>query len=536
MARIEKLVPDTSVIIEGLLSKKIEDKEIEVDTLIFHEAVLAELEHQANEGKAIGHIGLDEIEKLRKSKIQIQFSGKRPSGHEIKYASLGEIDALIRQLAFEEDATLMTADKVQAKVAQARGIKYILIEKYAKTKKLKLETFFDNTTMSVHLRENTFPTAKKGQPGKWSFTKIKNTEISKEEIKEISAEIIEEARASLDGFIEIEREGSTIVQLGKFRIVITRPPFSDGWEITAVRPVKHLSINEYAISEKLMKRLTEQAEGILIAGSPGMGKSTFAAALAEFYAEKGKIVKTVEAPRDLVLPETITQYAISHGSSQEIHDILLLSRPDYTLFDEMRNREDFALYADLRLSGIGLAGVIHATAPVDAIQRFVGKIELGVIPHIIDTVIFIKDGQINSVLALQMEVKVPSGMTEADLARPVVTVTDFETTKLKYELYSYGEETVVVPVTEQAGKSPVLRLLEDPIRRYFMMYADEVDVEVISTNKAIVRVPEYAIPGIIGKGGAHIGQIEKELGLSLDVQELVGQSGKKNKKHKKKKR
>ncbi|MBR9691379.1 Flp pilus assembly complex ATPase component TadA [Candidatus Woesearchaeota archaeon] len=537
MQKIEKLIPDTSVIVEGLVSKKLQEKEIEIVSLIIHEAVLAELEHQANEGKAIGHIGLDEIEKLRKlskNNFEILFSGKRPSAGEIKYASLGEIDALIRQLAYEEDATLMTADKIQAKVAQARGMKYILIEKYAKTKKLKLQSFFDAATMSVHLRDNTFPAAKKGQPGKWEFTKIRDSKIDKEEIKEISSEIIEEARASLDGFIEIEREGSTIVQLGKFRIVITRPPFSDGWEITAVRPVKHLSINDYSISEKLQKRLAEQAEGILIAGAPGMGKSTFAAALAEFYAEKGKIVKTIEAPRDLVLPDTITQYAISHGSSQEIHDILLLSRPDYTLFDEMRNKEDFALFADLRLSGIGLAGVIHATAPVDAIQRFVGKIELGVIPHIIDTVIFIKDGQINKVLSLQMEVKVPSGMTEADLARPVVTVTDFETTKLEFELYSYGEETVVVPVKATGKKSPILRLLEDPIKRYFQMYADDVDVEVISTNKAIVRVPEYAIPGIIGKGGKHIGEIEQELGLSLDIQELVGVEGnKKNRKRRK---
>ena len=54
------------------------------------------------------------------------------------------------------------------------------------------------------------------------------------------------------GFIEIEREGSTIVQLGKYRIVITRPPFSDGWEITAVRPVKTLNLDDYKLSEKLM--------------------------------------------------------------------------------------------------------------------------------------------------------------------------------------------------------------------------------------------------------------------------------------------
>ncbi|MBD3249795.1 PIN domain-containing protein [Candidatus Woesearchaeota archaeon] len=521
--KIEKLIPDTSVIVEGILSSRISSKEIEVDTIIIHEAVLAELEHQANEGKSIGYLGLDEIEKLRKmsdDRLNITFAGTRPRASEIKYASLGEVDALIRQIAYEEDAVLMTADNVQAKVGDAKGIKTMLVEKHAKVKKLKLESFFDDITMSVHLRENCYPTAKKGRPGKWKFEKIRDSLIKKKEIEDISSEIIEEAESALNGFVEIERKGSTIVQLGKYRIVITRPPFSDGWEITAVRPVKQLSLKEYDISEKLLKRLSEQAEGILIAGSPGMGKSTFAAALTRYYAEQGKIVKTVEAPRDLVLPEIVTQYAISHGSSQEIHDILLLSRPDYTLFDEMRNKEDFSLYADLRLSGIGLAGVIHATAPVDAIQRFVGKIELGVIPHIIDTVIFIKDGKVNSVLSLQMEVKVPSGMTEADLARPIVTVTDFETSKLKYELYSYGEETVVVPVTEQAGKTPVLKLLEDPVKRYFQMYADEVDVEVVSTNKAIVRVPDYAMAGIIGKGGKHIDEIEKELGLSIDIQEL----------------
>ena len=536
MQKIEKLVPDTSVIVEGLVSKKILSKDIEISSLIIHEAVLAELEHQANQGKAIGHIGLDEVEQLRRlsNSFELIFAGKRPSAAEIKYASLGEIDALIRELAYEEGATLLTADKVQAKVAQARGIAFILVEKQARTRKLRLETFFDNTTMSVHLRENVQPTAKKGKPGEWKFVNIKSSLMTKDEIKAISSEIIEEARSTTEGFIEIEREGSTIIQLGNFRIVITRPPFSDGWEITAVRPVKHLSIEQYQLSEKLLKRLSEQAEGILIAGAPGMGKSTFAAALAEFYAEKGKIVKTIEAPRDLVLPDNITQYAISHGSSQEIHDILLLSRPDYSLFDEMRNKEDFALFADLRLSGIGLAGVIHATNPIDAIQRFVGKIELGVIPHVIDTVIFIKNGEIDKVLSLQMEVKVPSGMTEADLARPVVTVTDFETTKLEFELYSYGEETVVVPVKEQAQKSGILKLLEDPIQRYFQMYANEVDVEVVSMNKAIVRVPEYAIAGIIGKGGKHIGEIEKELGLSIDIEELAVSQERHEKKRKKK--
>lgn len=531
--KIERIVPDTSVIIDGLLSKKLESKELKVDKVIIHEAILAELEHQANQERAIGHIGLDEIEKLRSlsNLFELEFAGKRPLASEIKHASLGEIDSLIRQLAFDEDATLITADKVQAKVAKARGIKLLLLEKSAKIKKIKLESFFDQITMSVHLRENTYPIAKKGQPGNWDFVKIKNSIMSKDEIREISSEIIEAAGSVKDGFIEIERPGSTIVQLGNFRIVITRPPFSDGWEITAVRPVKQLSLNEYHISEKLLKRLDEQAEGILISGAPGMGKSTFSAGLIQHYAEKGKIVKTIEAPRDLVLPDTITQYAISHGSSQEIHDILLLSRPDYTLFDEMRNKEDFELFADLRLSGIGLAGVIHATNSVDAIQRFVGKIELGVIPHVIDTVIFIKNGQVNKVLSLQMEVKVPSGMTEADLARPVVTVKDFETNQLEYELYSYGEETVVVPVDKNIQQAKGARkLAATAIKNEFLKYTDRAEVEVVSENKAIVKVPDYAIAGIIGKEGKHISQIEDRLGISIDIEELPGSGFDKKKK------
>ena len=520
---VEKLVPDTSVIIEGLVSSKIEKKEIVPKSVVIHEAVLAELEHQANQNKETGVLGLEEINKIRelskKLGFNLEFSGKRPTAYEIKYARLGEIDSLIRELAYNESSSLMTSDKTQAMVAEAKGIHVIFIEIKKLFKKLKLEKFFDETTMSVHLRENVVPYAKKGTPGKWKFVAVGNTKLIREDIKDISHEIIEESSIARDAFIEIERAGSTIAQLGKFRIVITKPPFSDGWEITVARPVKTLSLEDYNLSEKLNKRIAEQAEGILIAGSPGMGKSTFAQALAMFYSAKEKIVKTIEAPRDLVLPDNITQYAISHGSAQEIHDVLLLSRPDYTIFDEMRNTADFQLFADLRLSGIGLAGVVHATNPIDAIQRFVGRIELGVIPQVIDTVIFIKDGFVNKVLSLKMVVKVPTGMTEADLARPVVIVNDFETNKLEYELYSYGEETVVVPVIS-GYKTPTNKLAEKTIKDAFRHYSEDVKVDVISGNKCVVYVPEGNIAKIIGRQGKNIDEIEKRLGMSIDIKEL----------------
>ena len=523
---IEKIVPDTSVIIEGLLSEKIRNAHIKSNEIIVHEAVIAELEHQANQGKAIGFLGLDEIKRIKKLSVEkgfeLSFKGMRPKAAEIRHASLGEIDSLIRQLAFDEDGTLVTSDKVQSEVALAKGMKSIYYKRPEKgLHKLRLDRFFDETTMSVHLRENVPPYAKKGTPGKWEFKELRKALLKQEEIQDISREIIEDAKLRKDGFIEIERTCSTIVQLGSFRIVITRPPFSDGWEITAVRPVRKLNLEDYKLSEKLTKRIAEQAEGVLVAGAPGMGKTTFSQALAEYYASKDKIVKTVEAPRDLILPERITQYAISYGDAQEIHDILLLSRPDYTIFDEMRNTDDFKLFADLRLAGVGMVGVVHATSPVDAIQRFIGRVEMGVIPQVIDTVIFIKNGFVNKILALKMTVKVPSGMTEADLARPVVVINDFETGRLEYEIYSYGEQTVVIPVQEtKERKSGAHKLAETTIAQEFERYSRNVEVDLLSDNKCVVYVPDIDIARIIGKQGANITRLEERLGIGIDIKSL----------------
>ncbi len=531
--RVEKLVPDTSVIIQGLVSEQLSKGDLEVDELIIHESVLAELENQANQGRASGWVGLDEMKRLQdmasRKKLSMRFAGSRPSHGEIRFAKFGEIDALIRQLAWEEDATLITADKVQCKAGEAKGMQVIFVEsKEYCPKTLLLEAFFEDDTMSVHLREKTMPMAKRGVPGNWKFVEAGKNLLTGEDVKEISREIIEEAGCRSDGFLEIQREGSTIVQLGHYRIVILRPPFSDGWEIVAVRPVSTLTLKDYNLSEKLSARIAEQAEGILIAGAPGMGKSTFAQALAIHYAEQGRIVKTVEAPRDMVLPETITQLAISRGSSDEVHDVLLLSRPDYSVFDEMRNVPDFKLFTDMRLAGVGMVGVVHGTNPMDAIQRFIGKIDLGVIPHVVDTVVFIKDGRPDAVLSVEMIVKVPAGMTEADLARPIVVVNDFESNKPVAEIYSYGEETVVVPVKEQVPTG-AKALAAKQIERALQRYSEDVRVELVSDNRAAVYVPSKFIPGIIGTGGKNIQALEKQLGIGLDVRELEKQPRKRGK-------
>ena len=43
---------------------------------------------------------------------------------------------------------------------------------------------------------------------------------------------------------------------------------------------------------------------------------------------------------------------------------------------------------------------MHASKPIDAIQRFIGKIDLGVIPQVIDTIVFIEKGRVAKVFRL----------------------------------------------------------------------------------------------------------------------------------------
>ncbi len=49
-------------------------------------------------------------------------------------------------------------------------------------------------------------------------------------------------------------------------------------------------------------------------------------------------------------------------------------------------------------------------------------VDIGLVAQVIDTVIFIKAGRIDTVLRITQVVKVPAGMQSDDLARPVVLV------------------------------------------------------------------------------------------------------------------
>jgi ATPase len=411
-------------------------------------------------------------------------------------------------------------------VAEAEGMKTRYFKPYERKKETKISTLITPDTMSLHLKEGTRPLAKRGKPGNFNLVRLREELLTADELEEIIKEIMDAVRYEEDSFVEIGGHTATVVQMGNMRISIARPPFSDGIEVTVVRPIVKLTLDDYRLSEKLKERLAIKSEGILIAGPPGSGKSTFAASIAEFYERMGKIVKTMESPRDLQVGPEITQYTKLKGSFENTADMLLLVRPDYTIFDEVRKTQEFLIFSDMRLAGIGMIGVVHAADPVDAVQRFIGRIELGMIPHIIETIIYIKDGEIKKVYTLKLVVRTPTGMTEADLARPVVEVRDFETNALEYEIYTYGEENIIIPVTASKHESGVMKLARKQILAEIRHFDRTAHVEFLDDNKAVVRVDNEAIPRLIGKQGKTIKELEERLGISIEVSPKITTLGK----------
>ncbi|BBL45185.1 ATPase [Nanobdella aerobiophila] len=486
--KLDKVVLDTSVLIDGYLTESLLNNKISVDVVIIPVPAIDELQAQANKRYEKGFLGLREIQRIRELSKQYNYKvliyGEKPNLEQIKLAKSGYIDYLILKVAISNNATLLTSDKVLYEVAKAYSAPVIYIEKEnISVDKPPFLDLFTEDTMSVHIIEGVKVKRKRGKPGEWYLEEVDKI-YNKEEIEDLIDQILYISRNRFDSFIEQEREDSIIIQLSSFRIVIVKPPLSDSYEITIVRPVKILKIQDYNLDEKILGRLRDKAEGIIIVGRPGSGKTTFAQALSEYYLEIKKIVKTIEAPRDLNLSKDIIQYSKKSSDKNEIHDILLLSRPDYVIFDEMRNTDDFNLYIDLRLAGIGMIGVSHAERPIDIIHRLLSRTELGLIPQVIDTIIFIDKGTISKIYYLNMVVKIPTGLKEEDLTRPVVEIRDFMTDKLEYEIYTFGDEIIVSPVNKKSSKSGLQRYLEDILnyeykRKYQNIMIDVGDDKII---------------------------------------------------------
>jgi ATPase len=81
---------------------------------------------------------------------------------------------------------------------------------------------------------------------------------------------------------------------------------------------------------------------------------------------------------------------------------------------------------------------------------------------------------IQQIYRLELTVKVPEGMESEDLARPVIVVTSFLTKQVEYEIYTFGEQIVVMPLiggpdgegkVQSKGKSAISEYAKNTIQQ-----------------------------------------------------------------------
>ena len=389
-----------------------------------------------------------------------------------------------------------------------------------------LENLLDVDVHTIFLKADCPPRVKRGTIGHLELVEIETEDdwdnLRIESLQEELGSIVEMNQHRSDCFLEIDRKGCRVLQLGDLRITCASPPFSDAREITLVRPVAKLSLSDYDLDSKIIERLSDHHRGVFICGRPGSGKTTLAQAIAEYLDEDiGAMVKTMEAPRDLQLADRITQYVPLEGDLEKTAEIIFLVRPDFVIFDEVRRARDFEIFADVRLAGVGLLGVTHANSALEAIQRLIGKVELGLVSQVLDTVLHVEAGKIQQVLELRMTVKPPSGMQE-ELARPVIEVVEFPSGNVTHEMFAFGSELAVVPVTERNQQRPVQQLAQKQLVHTIRQWAGvNVRVRFTSDASATVYAPQNMISTLVGRGGDNVRSLQDQLGgLRLSIESL----------------
>ena len=122
-----------------------------------------------------------------------------------------------------------------------------------------LESLLMEDVHTVFLKADCPPRVKRGAIGSLSLVEVESSTVwdtlQLEQLEEDLVGLVEEHRHRSDCFLEIDRKGCRVIQLGDLRITSAWPPFSDAREITVVRPVAKLSLGDYDLDERLVERL-----------------------------------------------------------------------------------------------------------------------------------------------------------------------------------------------------------------------------------------------------------------------------------------
>ena len=119
-----------------------------------------------------------------------------------------------------------------------------------------LENLLEEDVHTLFLKADCPPRTKAGGIGNLQLADVEGADdggwdtIRLESLQEELLGLIDEHRDRSDCFLEIDRKGCQVIQLGDLRVACAWPPFADARELTLVRPVAKLSLGDYDIDPK----------------------------------------------------------------------------------------------------------------------------------------------------------------------------------------------------------------------------------------------------------------------------------------------
>ncbi|MCD6312610.1 MAG: hypothetical protein J7L79_02205 [Thaumarchaeota archaeon] len=481
---MEKIVPDTSVVINGALTRLIESKTPGECEVIVPLAVIDELQAQASKGREIGIRGLEELKKVREiagdKGIRVRFSGERPSLDDIKLARSGRIDALIRDVAKAEQAKLYTSDYVQALVAEAEGIPVEYVEPYELVEEFSFERYLRPDVLSLYLRSGSPPYAEILREGRIKRIKLGDQPCDEQLLNRILEEAMAAARLKEEVDISLLRSDALILETSDYRIKVSKPPFSDRLEITIQRNPLSL-ISESKLVDPIVEECDEGSYGILLLNADRIYCFPIAERIAERLRDRGLRVEIIGHTRRAF--SSTPYHGPLNGDLEKAMEFLLTDPPDILIFEEVKKTRDFKIVREFRSAGSSVLAFLTSTSVRSALIKVLDSVKPSALREVFDRIILMRCYGGLEIYRLSTSIKIPTGLSGKLGALPVTEILHDE--KINYEIYEAGGSLVIADLDELSNR---LKMLEQVIHNVLKKLKMSGKVEI-----AYIRLDEVGI-------------------------------------------
>ena len=506
---MEKVIPDTSVLINGALLRLIEAGEIRDCELIIPLAAVDELQAQASKGRDIGLRGLEEIKRIREVSgekgIRIRFSGERPSLDDIRLARSGRIDALIRDVARAEGGVLYTSDYVQALVAEAEGIPVRYIEPYQRPEEPAYKSYLRPDVVNLYLRDGERPYAEVLRDGRLEVVMLNDESCSEELLNEVLEEVMAVARVKEDADIIMLRPETVVLEMDDYRIKVAKPPLSDKMEAMIQRSILRL-VPESDVIEPIIRECSSGRRGVLVLNLDGVYSFPIAERVAVRLWEMGLDARIIGRARRV--NSSAPYYGPLDGDLEKTLHLTLLSPPDYVIVDEAIDSRDLKLVKDARLAGVGVIAFKQSRSFEAAITSLIEVMSPPLLPRVIDTIILMKCSGVSETFHVSDSMKVPSGLSPESGIKYVIELTRAGETV--YEIYEVNGRPIISNIKELREHIERIRRNVEEILRG--SGAGNARLEALWLDKAVIRR--------VGRGRRGLRDLEKrlveELGIAVE--------------------